>query len=425
MTFFVIKIAVMAIGIDAGVMYALLFVSLYFEVFLLVSFIESVRGKTRIIRKTIGHFPHVAIIVPCFNEERTIASTMQSLLALDYPRKKIELIVVDDGSTDDTLNIARQFDTRQGKALPRVRVFHKENGGKHSAMNLGLAHTEAEFIGCLDADSIVEKDALREIIPIFQNKKVAAVTPGIHVREPKTILQHIQNVEYRLNLFNRFIFAALGSVFVTPGPFSFFRTSVIRELGSWRYAHSTEDMEMALRIQTAGHLIANAPRAIVHTSTPHALRGLFRQRVRWMYGWLRNIVDYRSILGNRAFGDLGLVILPAAIISIIAGIFFFLRSILFGMQEIFDMYTRTQVMGIHPNASYDLFYLNTSVMTFLVLISVGLILTLICIGSSIGTGSRRPPYSTPLFFILYSFLTPLWLMTAVVRATFKTGVQWR
>jgi cellulose synthase/poly-beta-1,6-N-acetylglucosamine synthase-like glycosyltransferase len=292
-------------------------------------------------------------------------------------------------------------------------------------MNLGLSHTEAEFIGCLDADSIVDKDALREIIPVFQDVRVAAVTPGIHVQEPKTVLQHMQNVEYRLSLFNRFIFAALGSVFITPGPFSIFRTSVIRELGAWRYAHSTEDMEMALRIQIAGHLIANAPRAVVYTTTPRTLRTLFRQRVRWTYGWLRNATDYRRILGNRAFGDLGLVILPAALISIFAGIYFFVRIIWYGTQSLYDMYTRALIIGFHPSVSYDIFYMNTSLMIFLVWASVLLIVILISIGSSIGTGSHKLPAATPLFLLFYSFLTPLWLIAAVYRAIRRTGVQWR
>lgn len=420
MTFFVVKIAAMALGIGTGVMYTLLFFSLYFEVFLLVAFIENMRSKQKTVRKAIAHFPTVAIIVPCFNESRTLGNTMRSLLALDYPRKKIEFLIVDDGSKDNTLEIARVYESD-----PRVRVFHKENGGKHTAMNLGLANTQAELIGCLDADSIVDRGALREIVPVFNNTLVAAVTPCIHVNEPKTILQHMQNVEYRLSVFNRFIFAVLGSVFITPGPFSIFRTKVIRELGAWHYAHSTEDMEMALRMQAKGLVIANAPRAIVYTNTPPTIRGLFRQRVRWTYGWLRNMSDYRRMLGNRRFGDLGLVILPSALISIVAGIYFFIRIVWYGTLEFYDTYTRTAILGVHPSTSYDLFYLNTSVMMFLVLTSIGLILTLICIGSLIGTGSRRPPAFTPLFMLFYSFLTPLWLIAAVFRAAFKTGVQWR
>ena len=150
------------------------------------------------------NLPTAAIIVPCFNEEKGLAHTLESLLALDYPEDKLEIIVVDDGSRDNTLAIAQTF-----TGNPRIRVFHKENGGKHSAMNYALAHTEATLIGCLDADSTVAPDALLQIAPVFQNERVAAVTPGIFIKKPATMLQHMQNAEYRLSLFNRFTLAAL------------------------------------------------------------------------------------------------------------------------------------------------------------------------------------------------------------------------
>jgi cellulose synthase/poly-beta-1,6-N-acetylglucosamine synthase-like glycosyltransferase len=235
----------------------------------------------------------------------------------------------------------------------------------------------------------------------------------------------MQHVEYRLSIFNRFMLAALGSVFITPGPFSIFRTSVVRGLGGWRHGHSTEDMELALRIQEAGHLIGNAPLAVVHTSTPRTLRLLFRQRVRWTYGWLRNAVDYRHMFGNRLYGNLGLIILPSAIFSIAAGIFFFTRIALGSASSLYDEGLKVYYSGVLPHPSLDLFYINTSMMLFLVLASVGLILVLISMGSFIGTGKARPPLSTPLFLLFYSFLVPLWLGTAVVRAAFKTGVRWR
>lgn len=409
-------------GAGTLITYGLLFFSLYFEVFLLLTFIQRrFRTSSPIAARAPSRFPSVAIVVPCYNEERTVVGTMRSLLALEYPTDKMEIIAVDDGSTDGTLAALGQFETDA-----RVRVFSKENGGKHTAMNFALTQTSAELIGCLDADSVVAKDALMNIVPVFENTNISAVTPGIHVKEPQNALQHMQHVEYRLSIFNRFILAALGSAFITPGPFSFFRASVIRELGGWRYAHSTEDMEMALRMQAAGHQIANAPRAIVHTSTPATLPALFRQRVRWTYGWLRNAVDYKHILGNRKYGNLGLLVLPSAIISIAAGIFFFFRILVEGFSMLRDEIMRVYFSGVYmPSASFELFYINTSAMIFIVLVSVALILTLISAGSFIGTGSRRPPAATPLFLLFYSFLAPLWLSAAVVRAVFKTGVRWR
>ncbi len=406
--------------------YILLFVSLYFEIFLLISFLERrfTQKATEYAPAVPRTYPSVAIIVPCYNEERGIASTLQSLLALEYPADKLEIIVVDDGSTDRTYEIASQFgNSRHG--VPRVRIFHKENGGKHTAMNFGLQYANAELVGCLDADSIVAPGALLQATPVFESQKVAAVTPGIHVKETTNMLQHMQKVEYRLSIFNRFMLASLGSAFITPGPFSIFRASVVRELGGWRYGHSTEDMEMALRMQRAGHLIANAPRASVFTATPRTLSHLFRQRVRWTYGFLRNASDYRSMIGNRSFGNLGMMILPCALISIAAGIFFFARILYFGAFALVRECTFIQVTGGIGSPAFNLFYVDTSMMWLIICIAVALILVLISAGSLIGTGSRKPPIGTPLFILFYSFLVPLWLSTAVVRAIFKTGVQWK
>jgi cellulose synthase/poly-beta-1,6-N-acetylglucosamine synthase-like glycosyltransferase len=401
--------------------YALLFISLYFEVFLLVVFLERKLRREKAVQALPASLPSAAIIVPCYNEEKTLAATLHSLLALTYPADKLQIIVVDDGSTDGTLALVQTF-----LDDARVRVFHKENGGKHTAMNFGLAHTDAEFVGCLDADSVVAPEALMAIVPVFANEQVAAVTPGIHTKEPANVLQHMQQVEYRLSIFNRFMLAALGSAFITPGPFSIFRASVVRELGGWRAGHSTEDMEMALRMQQAGHLIGNAPGAVVHTATPRTLGHLFRQRVRWTYGFLRNAVDYRSMLGARAYGNLGVIVLPTALISIGAGIFFFLR-LLYGFAVLLvHEYIRVSATGSLPRPeSPSLFYMNTSAMWFIVCAAVVIVLTLISLGSRIGTGKSRPPIGTPLFLAFYSFLVPLWLSAAVIRAVFRTGVRWR
>jgi cellulose synthase/poly-beta-1,6-N-acetylglucosamine synthase-like glycosyltransferase len=408
--------------VGSVVTYTLLFISLYFEVFMLVAFLERAFAP-----KKQGHsplpgapLPSVAIVVPCFNEARTLGTTLESLIALEYPKELFSVVVVDDGSTDTTLAVARQFERD-----PRVSIFRKENGGKFTAMNFALERTSAEIIGCLDADSIVMKDALMRVVSLFSDARIAAVTPGIHVKETRTYLQHIQKVEYRLGLFSRFMLAALGSAFITPGPFSLFRTSVVRKLGGWRHGHSTEDMEMALRIQHAGFLIANVPKAVVHTSVPRGLRALVRQRVRWTYGWLRNAVDYRFMIGNRKYGTLGLIVLPSAVISIFTALYFFIRIVISLGESLLREVTRIEVTGALPHPYFDIFYINTSALWFIVWVAVALILVIISAGSFIGTGSRRLPYSTPLFILAYGFIAPLWLGSAVIRAAFKTGVRWR
>ncbi len=412
------------LDVGTGITYVFLFASLYFEIFLLVSFLEqrvsTFRDVSPLPILDEKNLPSVCVVVPCFNEERGLASTLNSLLDLRYPQEKLEILVVDDGSTDGTFAIAKSFEHDN-----RVNVFHKQNGGKYSAMNFALNNTNADLIGCLDADSTVENDALLQLTQVFENQKIAAVTPGIHVWKPGNLLQHMQNAEYRLSIFNRFMLATLGAVFITPGAFSIFRTRIVRELGGWRHGHSTEDMEMALRLQEAGHLIANAPAATVYTIAPRTVRALFRQRVRWWYGWLLNTADYRFMIGNSRYGNLGLIIFPSSLISIGAGIYFFVRASWYGVTSFVEMFGRTQLTGTFPHPHGELFYINTSAMLFLICVSIILIFALICIGSLIGTGSRRPPAGTPLFLLFYGFLAPLWLSTALVRATFKTGVRWR
>jgi cellulose synthase/poly-beta-1,6-N-acetylglucosamine synthase-like glycosyltransferase len=410
---------------EADITYIFLFFSLYFEVFMLMSFLErrgakSSRATRGALSLSDAELPSVAIVVPCFNEERTVAATIDSLLAIDYPKDKFEIIVVDDGSQDNTLAVAKGFESDQ-----RVHVYHKENGGKHTAMNLALSHTTATLIGCLDADSVVAPAAMRQIAGAFADPEVAAVTPGILIKKPETILQHMQDAEYRLSVFNRFTLAALGSAFITPGPFSIFRTDIVRETGGWRHGHSCEDMEMAMRMQERGFLIGNAPGAVVYTGTPRTVRALFRQRVRWTYGFLRNSVDYRHMFGNGKYGNLGLIVLPTALASIGIAIYFFLRIAYFAVLDLMHFITRFEILGLSFHPSFSIFYINTSAMYFLIYVAIALVVGLISVGTFIGSGKRLPPIGTPLFVVFYSFLVPLWLGTAVVRAVFKTGVRWR
>lgn len=401
--------------------YTLFFIALYFEVFMFLAFLTTKTEHVASVSTEKRVFPKVTIIVPCYNEEATLSATMHSLLALNYPQDKLDIIIVNDGSHDGTLGVARTFETDS-----RVRVFDKQNGGKHSAMNFALEHTDSGFIGCLDADSIVDSQALQAIIPVFIDSRVAAVTPGILIKKPETIMQHMQDAEYRLSVFNRFTLSALGSAFITPGPFSIYRTTIVREMDGWRHGHSTEDLEMALRIQDAGYIIANAPGAVVFTGSPRTLRALFKQRVRWTYGFLRNALDYHHMFANSKYGNLSIIILPTALISIFSAIIFFLRLVYLSAQGLYHSMVRWQILGVQWYIpSFDWFYFNTSMIIVLVVFAVTLVIGLIAVGTELVTGQKRIPLGTALFVLLYSFIVPVWLATAVVRAAFKTGVRWR
>ena len=148
--------------IPAIIVYILLFISLYFEVFLLITFLEH-RPKMYVrLQSAETYFPSVTIIIPCYNEEKTVGDTISSVLKLNYPKDKLHIIAVNDGSTDGTTRALSHF-----SAYPQVTILHKENGGKHTALNYALGQTTSELVGCLDADSFVDEEALTEIIKYF------------------------------------------------------------------------------------------------------------------------------------------------------------------------------------------------------------------------------------------------------------------
>ena len=203
-------------SIGALGVFVCLFLALYFEVFLLISFLESKPNK-KTARKP-RRFPTVTIVVPSFNEERTIGATLTSLLALEYPKEKLEIVVVDDGSKDGTAAVAQEY----AKNHPQISYVHKENGGKYTALNFAIERSTAELIGCLDADSYVSPDSLIEVVKKFEDDQEAhAIMPAMKVAEPKSMLERMQAVEYTFGVFYKKMFDNIGALNVLPGPFSF------------------------------------------------------------------------------------------------------------------------------------------------------------------------------------------------------------
>lgn len=410
-------------SISIGV-YIGLFITLYFEVFVLMTFLETkpfhnlAENKARAPKR----FPAVSIIVPCYNEERTIAKTLLSLLNLDYPKNKLKILVVDDGSTDNTWKTMQRF---QGNA--QVELYHKENGGKHTALNFALGNTETELVGCLDADSFVAKDALREIVKAFEDPEVMTVTPAIQPVEPKNLIQLIQKAEYSLSISIRHAFAHLNSIFIPPGPFSIFRREVFEKLGVYKVAFNTEDLEFGLRMQTHHLKIGNAPTAHVFTNTPQTLRALFRQRLRWTYGYLKNSMEYRFLFFKRGYGNLGMLVLPIATTAIFTALYFAFVFIYYGILQLIQKAVEMQVIGVQAlkmSFDFDWFYVNTSASIFLILSIIIMVVILILFGKRLSNQSLRFPVDILVYMLLYGFLAPWWLARAVYNAALSKESSW-
>ncbi|MDE1919457.1 MAG: glycosyltransferase family 2 protein [Patescibacteria group bacterium] len=404
--------------------YPFLFVAIFVESFILVTLLSKPARDARA-REQGAATPSVAVIVPCWNEAATLGATCESLLALRYPKDKLEIFLVDDGSTDETAAAMARFAEH-----PQVRIIRKENGGKHTALNAAINATSAELVGCLDADSFVEPDALNHIVACFTDPHVAAATAAMSVHRPGNFLQHMQNAEYIFGITLRHSFASVNGLYVTPGPFSFYRRDVIEKLGGFRYGHQTEDMEMALRIQHAGYKIENAPRARVYTQAPETLSKLVKQRTRWTSGFLRNILgEYRGLVASRNHGALGMLVLPAALISIASGILLFsLTLVNLGQNALAAIDVRVGIplsYSMLPHVALDWFYFPANVYALLGIATLAASVSLIAIGKRISRTPGNIAFDIVPYLILYVFVVPLWLITATSDVARGKRRGWR
>jgi len=405
--------------------YVFLFLSLYVQVFLLVTFIEN--RKKIVIRKgqiKLGHYPTVTVMVPCWNEEKTVARTVESLLAMNYPKDKLTLFVIDDGSTDSTWEVIQQFNKYEN-----VRTFTKENGGKHTALNLGLAETTSEFVACLDADSFADPESLIRIMSYFEaNPDVMAVSPSVIVESPQSLIQKAQKAEYDMSVYIKKMLGFLGAIHVTPGPLTVFKKKVFDDLGPYRKAHNTEDMEIAYRMQKNGYKIEQCNDAYIYTNTPHTVKKLFKQRVRWIYGFINNTIDYRRLIFKKKYGHFSFFTVPAGIVSIISATYLFGRMINQFSEAAQSKILALQTIGIYmPESAYnfDLYFFNTGVLLFVTVILFVLLITSIIIGKWMSEDRRLSPLNILYFIVIYSVVAPFWLMKALYNTIFAQKPSWR
>ncbi|OGZ65459.1 MAG: hypothetical protein A2822_01265 [Candidatus Staskawiczbacteria bacterium RIFCSPHIGHO2_01_FULL_41_41] len=292
------------------VLFSTYFILLFLSIFwLLVLFAPQEEKK-----KKAHQEPFFSTIVPAYNEEKSIRGTLQSLVNLEYPPEKMEIIVVNDGSTDQTKEIVERF--IQQHPQRKIILLNQRNKGKASAMNNGLSIVKGKFFACLDADSFVSSNALQVMLPLFEDdENVAAVCPMIKVKKPQSVLEKVQWYEYIINMFHRFLNAKLNCLHVTPGPFSVYRADVIRKIGGFDEETITEDLEIAIRLQKNHYKIMHTFEAIVETFAPVTWKALFRQRVRWYKGATDNTFRYKDLVFNKKYGDFGMIRMPTIVLS--------------------------------------------------------------------------------------------------------------
>ncbi len=340
--------------------YGIAFFSLFtVNVYLLLYFRH--RGEYRARPQAVpGWTPKVTIIMPAYNEAKYISASLESLLALDYPKDHLEILVVDDGSTDSTSEVASSFVRRGGP----VKVLRKQNGGKGAALNFGIKRAKGELIATMDADSFVTPSTIREMIPYFADPEVMAVTPAVKIRPSGNWLKELQRIEYLMILFSRKLLSFMESVPVTPGPFSMFRASVFDIVGGFHENNLVEDQEIALRIQSHNLKIRSSLTADVYTEPPDNMKDLLKQRVRWQRGGFRNYWEYRRMV-KPEFGDFGMYSIPMQFATI-TGFFLLLGLMLYSIftTPYYVQYMMVDAVGMGINmltfVAVFLFLVNTA-----------------------------------------------------------------
>lgn len=247
----------------------------------------------------------VSVIVPCFNEGPTLAHSVESLRRQRY--HPIEIVVVDDGSTDDTAAVGAALAAR----YEDVTFVSQRNAGKASALNAGIRHSAGEIVVCMDADSALEPDAVAWLVANFQDRpQVVAVGGNVKVVNRRGLLGLHQGVEYisGLNLQRR-CFATVGAMQVISGALGAFRRDALLAIGGFSHDTIVEDMDVTVALAAAGGEIRYEGRAIAHTEAPETFGGFLKQRHRWTIGGFQVLRKYRHIMFRRE-NRIGAVGLP-------------------------------------------------------------------------------------------------------------------
>lgn len=253
-------------------------------------------------------YPRVSVIVPAHNEEKTIEATIRTLREVDYPN--LEIIVVNDGSTDATSEVVRNYSRTGG-----VRLIDREtSGGKSAAINTGITAAHGEIIMVIDADVALERDGIRKLIVHFQDKDVYAASGNVKVGNRVNLLTKLQALEYIKDLnIRRRALDLLHSVLVVPGACGAYRRTVFSKVGSMDRDTVVEDMDITMKLLKSGEDVRYEPHTVAYTEAPQNYRAWYRQRKRWYGGAFQAFNKHRK--GWYKFGSVSFFGFPSLILS--------------------------------------------------------------------------------------------------------------
>jgi peptidoglycan-N-acetylglucosamine deacetylase len=273
------------------------------------------------------NFRPITVIIPAFNEEIGIGNTLHSVLQSDYNFvANVDIVVIDDGSSDETANIVNSYRKIYKNKISLIKV---QNGGKARALNFGIRYAEdSDFVMCIDADSVIERSAIKNAMKNFIDKNIGAVAGVVYPSRNTSFLQKMQTIEYNFGQkvekkFQEFF----NSVLVIPGAVGIFRKTAIMQSGYYKTDTLTEDMDLTISILESGWKVLVDTTCISYTEVPNSLSELIKQRVRWMMGTLQTLWKHRNLTFTK--GNFFFIFFYTWIFGILTALLFPLILLLF------------------------------------------------------------------------------------------------
>ena len=392
--------------------YIVVYASIFISVFWFTTFLTS---ENKVVARK-REYPALSIIIPAYNEAKSIPSCIKSLVMQKYP--KLKLIVVNDGSTDNTGTVVKGL----MKKYRNMVYVEKRNGGKASALNTGLKYVNTELFGFIDADTLLSANALKSMVNYIDGRAVAVIA-AIKPHKPKNFMERLQKIEYLIASFTRRLMAFLDSLYFTPG-FALYKTSVIKQLGGFDEKNITEDLEIGLRLKNHGYIIENSTDDYAYTAVPKDIKSLFRQRIRWYRGSIYNTRKYSHVLFNKKFGDLGIFVLPAQYMLLAVVIPFLLLSIFDGIKYIAQRVIDIFITNFDINYLLSTFQINIiTPTTIFLLISLASFLLMVSISQK-NIRERVNKIDYVMYIMVYPFLHLFLWMVALTYEALKIRRKW-
>jgi cellulose synthase/poly-beta-1,6-N-acetylglucosamine synthase-like glycosyltransferase/peptidoglycan/xylan/chitin deacetylase (PgdA/CDA1 family) len=364
----------------------------------LAGFARRHAGDYRRARREGGFAPPVSIVVPAFNEAEVIEPAVRSLAGSDYPQ--LEVIVVDDGSTDRTGEIVA------GLRLERVRVLAEENRGKAAALNSGIAAARHSLIVTVDADTVFEPGTLRRLVQPFEDERVGAVAGNTKVGNRGRLLGRWQHIDYVMGFnLDRRLYDVLQCMPTVPGAIGAFRRSALAGLGGFSGATLAEDTDVTIALGRAGWRVVYAEDAIAFTEAPSTLSALWRQRYRWSYGTMQAVWKHRRAVLEGGEGRIGRIGIPYLLL------FQVLLPLLAPLIDIFTLYG---VVFLDPLVTLG-YWVGFNV----------LLLALAIYAFRLDREPLRPLWAMPLQQFAYRQLMYLVVIQSVISAARGARLRWQ